>query len=75
MGTTSKRHSFQKYDFQKFKNTITSEPIIIDPNFEELFLLTTDASTFATERVISQVSVDKDLPTTCSSRILWSAET
>lgn len=40
--------------FEKFKVLITSDPILVYPNFEKPFSLTTDASNFAIGAVLSQ---------------------
>ncbi|KAH8328728.1 hypothetical protein KR074_004542, partial [Drosophila pseudoananassae] len=40
--------------FEKLKLLITSDPILIYPNFEKLFSLTTDASNVALGAVLSQ---------------------
>lgn len=61
--------------FEELKNSLTSNPILIYPNFEEPFLLTTDASAFAIGAVLSQGHIGKDLPIAFASRTLCGAET
>lgn len=64
-----------KSAFTELKNALMSDPILRYPNFEEPFLLTTDASAFAIGAVLSQGPVNKDLPIAYASRTLCSAET
>lgn len=64
-----------KESFKNLKTALTSDPILIYPNFEEPFLLTTDASAFAIGAILSQGPVGKDLPIAYASRTLCSAET
>jgi len=61
--------------FNTLRKALTSNPILIYPNFDETFLLTTDASSFAIGAVLSQGPVGKDLPIAYASRTLCSAET
>lgn len=64
-----------KISFGELKNALISDPILIYPDFEEHFLLTTDASAFAIGAVLSQGPVGKDLPIAFASRTLCNAET
>ncbi|XP_072384610.1 uncharacterized protein [Diabrotica undecimpunctata] len=64
-----------KEAFNELKNILTSDPILIYPNFEEPFLLTTYASAFAIGAVLSQGPIGKDLPIAYASRTLCGAET
>ncbi len=41
-----------KNPFKKFKEALITSPILIYPNFEEPFLLTTDASAYAIGSVL-----------------------
>lgn len=61
--------------FDELKKALVSNPILIYPNFQEPFLLTTDASAFAIGAVLSQGPVGKDLPIAYASRTLCNAET
>ena len=61
--------------FQNLKQTLTTTPILIYPDFEEPFVLTTDASAYAIGSVLSQGKIGKDLPIAYASRTLCSAET
>lgn len=60
--------------FNDLRNALTSDPILIYPNFDETFVLTTDASAFAIGAVLSQGPIGKDLPIAYASRTLCSAE-
>lgn len=61
--------------FDTLKEYLTTEPILIYPNFEEPFVLTTDASMFAIGAILSQGQIGKDLPIAFASRTLCPAET
>lgn len=61
--------------FQLCKDILTSPPILQYPNFEQEFILTTDASAFAIGSVLSQGEIGKDLPIAYASRTLNGAET
>ena len=61
--------------FKELKQALISDPILTYPNFEEPFLLTTDASGFAIGAVLSQGPIGKDLPIAYASRTLCQAET
>lgn len=64
-----------KNSFEELKTALTSTPILIYPNFDETFLLTTDASAYAIGAVLSQGPIGKDLPIAYASRTLCNAET
>ena len=64
-----------KKAFETLKEHLTTEPILIYPNFEEPFVLTTDASLYAVGAVLSQGPIGKDLPIAFASRTLCPAET
>ncbi|EXX59485.1 gag-pol fusion protein [Rhizophagus irregularis DAOM 197198w] len=49
----------QQAAFEKLKTCLTMPPILAYPNFERLFLLYTDASTFALGAILSQKDDDK----------------
>jgi hypothetical protein len=56
------------------KNLLTTAPILKYPNFEEEFILTTDASSYAIGSVLSQGPIGKDLPIAYASRTLSKVE-
>lgn len=60
--------------FQKLKNSLITKPILQYPNFDEIFLLTTDASNDAIGSILSQGEIGKDLPIAYYSRTLNKAE-
>lgn len=61
--------------FNTCKQLLVTAPILQYPNFEEEFILTTDASNFAIAGVLSQGSPNNDLPIAYASRTLNGAET
>lgn len=60
--------------FNTLKRLLTSEPILKFPDFEQPFLLATDASDFAIGSVLSQGEIGKDHPIAYASRSLNKAE-
>ena len=60
--------------FQKCKSILTSSQILIYPDFEKPFILTTDASNFAIGAVLSQGPVGQDRPIAFASRTLSKTE-
>lgn len=56
--------------FEKCKKILTSDPILVYPDFEKPFVLTTDASNFALGAVLSQIHEGKDHPVAFASRTL-----
>ena len=54
--------------FEKLRDTICSEPLLQFPNFNQPFLVTTDASDYAVGAILSQGQVGKDLPIAYASR-------
>lgn len=48
---------------------------LIYPNFQDPFVLTTDASAFVIGAALSQESVSKNLPITYATRNLYKAKT
>lgn len=61
--------------FQKCKELLTNAPLLLYPDFEKTFILTTDASNFAIGAVLSQGSIGSDKPIAYASRTLNDAET
>lgn len=64
----------EKDTFEKMKEILTSDDILIYPDFSQDFHLTTDASDYAIGAVLSQGPIGKDRPITYISRTLNSAE-
>lgn len=60
--------------FQKLKTTLTSEPLLIYPDFSKKFILSTDASGVAIGAVLGQVINGVEHPIAYASRQLNSAE-
>lgn len=60
--------------FSTMKELITSENILTYPDFEKIFLITTDASNVALGAVLSQGEIGKDKPICFASRTLNKAE-
>lgn len=60
--------------FNNLKELLSSSEILIFPNFEKPFILTTDASDKAIGAVLSQGDIGKDKPITFISRTLNSSE-
>lgn len=60
--------------FNTLKQSLTQEPILQYPNFNEPFVLTTDASNEAIGSILSQGQIGKDLPISYFSKTLNSAE-
>lgn len=64
----------EKQCFQKMKSLLSSSDILIYPDFNQPFILTTDASDFAIGAVLSQGELGKDKPIHFASRTLSKAE-
>ena len=64
----------QEESFQTLKQCLVKHPILIYPNFEKKFTLTTDASDFAIGAVLSQEKDGFDHPVAYLSRTLNKAE-
>lgn len=64
----------EKRCFEKLKNILSSEDILIYPDYKQPFILTTDASDFAIGAVLSQGEVGKDRPIHFASRTLSRTE-
>ena len=60
--------------FQKMKTLISSSDILIYPDFNKHYILTTDASNFAIGAVLSQGEIGKDRPIHFASRTLSKTE-
>lgn len=60
--------------FENLRDKICEQPVLIAPNFEQEFILTTDASGYAVGGVLSQGEVGKDRPVAYVSRALTPAE-
>nr|XP_012151327.1 PREDICTED: uncharacterized protein LOC105663898 [Megachile rotundata] len=56
------------------RDIICSEPLLQFPSFSQPFLVTTDASDFAVDAILSQGPIGKDLPVAYASRVLNDAE-
>lgn len=61
--------------FEKCKQILTNDPILQYPDFDQEFILTTDASDVALGAVLSQGSVGSDKPVAYASRTLSDTET
>lgn len=61
--------------FNKCKELLTNAPILSYPNFDEEFILTTDASNFAIGAVLAQGKLGEEKPIAYGSRTLNGAET
>lgn len=60
--------------FESLKREITNEPVLIYPDFNKEFILTTDASKIAIGAILSQGSIGQDRPIAFASRTLNKAE-
>lgn len=61
--------------FQYFKDILTKPPILRIPDFNSIFLITTDASQTAISAILSQGNLGEDLPIAFISRKLHEPET
>lgn len=66
-------HEFLKA-FNKCKQILTSSAILVHPDFESPFILTTDASKYAIGAVLSQGPIGRDKPIAFASRTLNKSE-
>lgn len=66
--------SDQQRSFDHLKKALCTTPVLQYPNFEEPFILTTDASNYAIGAVLSQGKIGEDKPVAYLSRLLNSAE-
>lgn len=60
--------------FEKMKNVLSSSDILIYPDYNKPFILTTDASDFAIGAVLSQGEIGRDKPIHFASRTLAKSE-
>ncbi|XP_011859426.1 PREDICTED: uncharacterized protein LOC105556922 [Vollenhovia emeryi] len=60
--------------FDTLRNCLCTEPILQYPDFNQPFVLTTDASGYAIGGILSQGKIGKDLPIAYVSRVLNKAE-
>lgn len=60
----------QEKSFQDLKNALCTAPILQYPDFNRPFILTTDASNFATGAVLSQGELGSDKPIAYMSKIM-----
>lgn len=67
--------SEQEEAFQALKLKLCEEPCLIYPNFDEPFILTTDASNIGLGGILSQGEIYKDKPVAYVSRFLADRET
>lgn len=61
--------------FEDLKTKLISSPILIFPNFQNTFIITTDASNYAVGAVLSQGDIPKDRPIQYFSKTLNDAQT
>lgn len=61
--------------FEKFKELLSNPPILIFPNFAEIFILRTDCSMIAAAGVLSQGEIPDDRPIQYFSKVLNPAQT
>ena len=66
--------SEQQRSFDDMKDALTHAPILQFPNFEQPFVLTTNASDYAIGAVLSQGKLGHDLPVTYAYKLLTKAE-
>jgi hypothetical protein len=65
----------QETAFRKLKDILTKEPLLIYPDFSQLFIVACDASTKTVGAILSQVQNGQERPMAYCSRQLNSAET
>lgn len=76
---TKKKEEFkwlpeQEQAFQKFKTILTSDSILIYPDFKKTFILTTDACNYAVGAVLSQGEIGSDRPIAYASSKISNAQ-
>ena len=64
----------QEKSFQKLKEKLITEPVLIFPDFSKPFIVTTDASGYAIGGILSQGPINQDRPIAYTSRTLNGAE-
>lgn len=67
--------SEQQHSFETLKSKLLSQPVLIYPDWNKSFILTTDASNEAIGAILSQGTIGKDKPLAFASRTLNKAET
>lgn len=60
--------------FNSLKSALISPPVLIFPNFEKTFIVTTDASNYAIGAVLSQGDLPNDQPIEFASKVLNDAQ-
>lgn len=73
-GTKFEWTTEQQKAFDHLKEKLITAPILKYPNFNETFILTTDASDYALGAVLSQGVIGRDHPIAYASRVLSRAE-
>lgn len=66
--------SEQQTAFETLRDALITQPVLQYPNWNEPFILTTDASNHALGAVLSQGTIGRDRPTAYASRTLNNAE-
>lgn len=66
--------SLQQHAFETLKKKLCESPVLIYPDFNQPFNLTTDASNYAIGGILSQGPIGQDLPIAYASRTLNKAE-
>ncbi|XP_043263448.1 uncharacterized protein LOC122403783 [Colletes gigas] len=66
--------SEQQKSFEQLRDELCEQPILQYPDFNQPFIITTDASDFAVGAVLSQGQIGQDLPIAYASRSLGKAE-
>jgi len=66
--------TLQQHAFETLKTKLISAPVLKYPDFNEEFLVTTDASDYAIGAVLTQGKVGQDCPIAYASRVLSRAE-
>ena len=60
----------QQEAFDTLKEKLCEEPLLLRPDFSKPFILTTDASGYAIDGILSQGKIGKDKPIAYASRSL-----
>lgn len=72
---TYKWDTFCDESFNKLKQVLITPPLLIYPDFDKQFIVTSDASAFAIGAILSQGEIPNDRPICYASRTLSKAET
>ncbi|HLP44037.1 MAG TPA: RNase H-like domain-containing protein [Candidatus Nanoarchaeia archaeon] len=64
----------QEAAFQQFKRLLQQAPILAFPNFDEPFMLTTDASGYAAGAILTQMQNNKERLIACASKVFTDTE-